>query len=178
MNQHTLLQKLHIGDESTTKMVYLTIKKKFIPWIQQYGCPANEAVDWLHLSFATLLENIRSGKLTELSSSIDTYCMSIGKNQYLAAQRRSQRTQQAVEEYTYGLDENDYAHREKIAQQLKQVTHAMQQLGASCQRLLTAFYHYQQSMEEIANEMNYTSAANARNQKYKCMKRLRKLVVT
>lgn len=177
MHQNTLLEKLRQGDESATKSLYLRIRKKFLPWIQQYGCPTEEASDWLHLSFATMLENIRQRKLTELSSTLDTYCMSIGKNQYLAAQRQEQRTQTVIADFQNVISNHkDYQQREVIAQQLRQVRKALDQLGDPCRRLLVAFYHYQQNWQEIATEMGYTSAANARNQKYKCLLRLRKIV--
>ena len=176
MHQNTLLEKLRQGDESATKSLYLRIRRKFLPWIQQYGCPTEEASDWLHLSFATMLENIRQRKLTELSSTLDTYCMSIGKNQYLAAQRQQQRTQTVIEHFQNVIELDDYEQREVIAQQLHTVRTALEQLGDPCRKLLVAFYHYQQNWQEIATEMGYTSAANARNQKYKCLLRLRKMV--
>ena len=48
-------------------------------------------------------------------------------------------------------------------------------LGEPCKSLLEAFYIQRKNMGEIAGSFGYTNAENAKNQKYKCLLRLRKL---
>jgi hypothetical protein len=52
---------------------------------------------------------------------------------------------------------------------------AMSGLGEPCKSLLEAFYMQKRSMTEIASSFGYTNAENAKNQKYKCLMRLKKL---
>ena len=52
---------------------------------------------------------------------------------------------------------------------------AMSGLGEPCKSLLEAFYMQKRSMQEIASGFGYTNAENAKNQKYKCLMRLKKL---
>jgi DNA-directed RNA polymerase specialized sigma24 family protein len=52
---------------------------------------------------------------------------------------------------------------------------AMQNLGEPCRSLLEAYYMQKKSMVEIAGSFGYTNADNAKNQKYKCLMRLKKL---
>ena len=52
---------------------------------------------------------------------------------------------------------------------------AMSGLGEPCKSLLEAFYLQKRSMQEIATSFGYTNAENAKNQKYKCLMRLKKL---
>jgi hypothetical protein len=52
---------------------------------------------------------------------------------------------------------------------------AMNSLGEPCKSLLQAFYINKQNMQEIAATFGYTNADNAKNQKYKCLIRLKKL---
>ncbi len=52
---------------------------------------------------------------------------------------------------------------------------AMQGLGEPCKRLLESYYLQKKSMLEIAGNFGYTNADNAKNQKYKCLMRLKKL---
>ena len=52
---------------------------------------------------------------------------------------------------------------------------AMQGLGEPCKSLLEAYYLAKKSMVEIADAFGYTNADNAKNQKYKCLLRLKKL---
>jgi DNA-directed RNA polymerase specialized sigma24 family protein len=52
---------------------------------------------------------------------------------------------------------------------------AMLNLGEPCRSLLEAFYLQKKSMTEIAGNFGYTNADNAKNQKYKCLMRLKKI---
>jgi len=52
---------------------------------------------------------------------------------------------------------------------------AMNGLGEPCKSLLEAFYMQKRSMQEIASGFGYTNSENAKNQKYKCLMRLKKL---
>jgi hypothetical protein len=51
----------------------------------------------------------------------------------------------------------------------------MSSLGEPCKSLLEAYYLQKKSMLEIAGDFGYTNADNAKNQKYKCLMRLKKL---
>ena len=53
--------------------------------------------------------------------------------------------------------------------------HAMTNIGEPCKSLLEAYYIHKQNMQEIAEAFGYTNSDNAKNQKYKCLIRLRKL---
>ena len=52
---------------------------------------------------------------------------------------------------------------------------ALESLGEPCRSILKDFYMHSQSMEEITEKFGYTNADNAKNQKYKCLKRLKKV---
>ena len=52
---------------------------------------------------------------------------------------------------------------------------ALSGLGEPCKSLLEAFYMQKRSMSDIALGFGYTNAENAKNQKYKCLMRLKKL---
>jgi hypothetical protein len=52
---------------------------------------------------------------------------------------------------------------------------AINNLGEPCKSLLEAFYMQKKNMQEIAASFGYTNPDNAKNQKYKCLMRLKKL---
>lgn len=56
---------------------------------------------------------------------------------------------------------------------LKGILSEMKQESSKCYELLTRFFYQNQKMEKIALEMEYTNADNAKNQKYKCQKKLK-----
>lgn len=49
-------------------------------------------------------------------------------------------------------------------------------LGDPCKQLLECFYYKNMNWDEIASKLGYSNAASARNQKYKCLERIRKTV--
>ncbi len=52
---------------------------------------------------------------------------------------------------------------------------ALGSVGEPCKSLLEAYYLQKKDMTEIADAFGYTNADNAKNQKYKCLVRLKKL---
>jgi len=50
----------------------------------------------------------------------------------------------------------------------------LEKMGDPCKALLESFYFNQLSWEAIAEKFGYSNAASARNQKYKCLERIRK----
>jgi len=52
---------------------------------------------------------------------------------------------------------------------------ALNSLGEPCKSLLQSFYLDKKDMTQIADTFGYTNADNAKNQKYKCLMRLKKL---
>jgi DNA-directed RNA polymerase specialized sigma24 family protein len=52
----------------------------------------------------------------------------------------------------------------------------LQTAGASCMRLLQAFYYEGMSMSGIAEKFNYRSTRSATVQKYKCLEKLREKI--
>jgi DNA-directed RNA polymerase specialized sigma subunit len=55
---------------------------------------------------------------------------------------------------------------------------ALEELGDKCRQLLSLYYYEHRSWEEISGMLGYTTAANARNQKYKCLEQVRKKVLS
>jgi RNA polymerase sigma factor (sigma-70 family) len=57
----------------------------------------------------------------------------------------------------------------------KRMGDSLYALGEPCRSIIEDFYIHNFSMEIIGEKFGYTSADNAKNQKYKCLKRLKKL---
>jgi len=64
---------------------------------------------------------------------------------------------------------------EEREQNLNRMQESIGQLGEPCKTLLTDFYMARLGMDEIADKFGYTNADNAKNQKYKCLQRLKKI---
>ena len=74
--------------------------------------------------------------------------------------------------------ESDADEHERRNLELTMMEKAISTVGEPCKSLLEAFYMQKRSMQEIASSFGYTNADNAKNQKYKCLMRLKKLFFT
>jgi hypothetical protein len=63
----------------------------------------------------------------------------------------------------------------KRDQEFAMMEKAIGSLGEPCKSLIEAFYIQKRNMQDIASQFGYTNADNAKNQKYKCLMRLKKL---
>jgi len=75
---------------------------------------------------------------------------------------------------TVPVDE-DVEEYEKRDQEFAMMEKAIGSLGEPCKSLIEAFYIQKRNMQDIASQFGYTNADNAKNQKYKCLMRLKKL---
>lgn len=57
----------------------------------------------------------------------------------------------------------------------KYLDKVLKQLGDKCQSILDAYYVLKMSMKEIASKFDYSSVSSAKNQKYKCLERAKKM---
>jgi RNA polymerase sigma factor (sigma-70 family) len=156
------------GDRALTDL-YVRYRTEFIQWLcGRLGCDKELAKDIYQQSILIFYENIQSGKLTTLTSQVKTYLFSIGRNKYYEAVRE-QRKSDAFKP--------DEVEEEALPEELLQKVEAkLEILGEPCRSLLIAYYYHKRSMEQLVLMFDYKNADSAKNQKYKCLERLRKLM--
>jgi RNA polymerase sigma factor (sigma-70 family) len=71
--------------------------------------------------------------------------------------------------------DDDIAEHENRNNEFEVMEKAIASLGEPCKSLLEAYYLEKRTMQEIAAGFGYTNADNAKNQKYKCLMRLKKI---
>jgi len=71
--------------------------------------------------------------------------------------------------------EDEIEENERINNEFQVMDKAISSLGEPCKSLLEAYYLEKKNMQEIALSFGYTNADNAKNQKYKCLMRLKKI---
>ena len=109
----------------------------------------------------------------ELTCTLKTFLYSIGRNLWLKALKEKNRfTELAGQEEYIELNKS---HVFETEDRYSAMSIALNSLGQPCQSILTEYYMNNCSMEEIANRFGYTNADNAKNQKYKCLQRLKKI---
>ncbi len=178
VEDNKLVQAIRSGNEFVLKRLYKDHFPKIQRMVLHNSGDEYDAKDVYQDAFLVFYENIREEGF-ELKSSIGTYLYSIARNLWLKKLRafsRSPEVRIETEGYTVDTEAEvfDHEHREAWIQSLET---AMKRIGEPCKTILEDFFFHRKSMEEIARKMNYTNAANAKNQKYKCFNRLKKLIV-
>jgi RNA polymerase sigma-70 factor (ECF subfamily) len=176
MNQEDIIFKIRSGGQSELAAVYEEFRAEFLHWItREYRCSQEDGQDIYQVTIIIFFDNIRQGKLQHLVSSVKTYLFGIGKNLALENLRKEKKfvpmdqekwlRNSLVDEPTPHVEESVFA----------QAKEALQKLGQPCQRLIELFYYEKKSMPEITEALGYKNPDTAKNQKCKCMARLRKL---
>jgi RNA polymerase sigma factor (sigma-70 family) len=111
-----------------------------------------------------------------LTCQIRTYLFSICRRLWLKKLQQQNRYSTPVEGFDEVVPvEEEIAEKEKLDKDFALMESALRNLGEPCKSLLEAFYIHKKPMLDIAEDFGYTNADNAKNQKYKCLMRLKKL---
>jgi RNA polymerase sigma-70 factor (ECF subfamily) len=156
--------------------IYVKYRTEFLHWIQNvYNCSSDDCQDIYQMTILIFYDNVRSGKLEYLTSSIKTYLFAIGKNVAHDNLRARQKKLTLQESWPSELiiREDDPAHQDFVLEAVRQ---AMARMSEPSRTLLQLFYYEHKTMEEICILLGYKNAATAKNQKCKIMTQLRKLV--
>lgn len=180
-DEQAIIHQLRMGEGSAISNVY----KDNYQLIEQFVLNNNgikaDAKDLYQEVFMIFIEKLKEDSFS-LTCLISTYLYSVARFQWLKKlkKRKSGKVVALLDNAEYlenipdGTDEIDLEEQTSKNEQI--AMHALEQLGNPCKKLLQYFYFHKRTMENIAKEMNYKSGKAARNQKYKCMERLRKAV--
>lgn len=124
-------------------------------------------------------ENVRTGKVTALKSSISTYIISIGKFmlfRYLR-DRKPLASLAVFEDQELDVAFSNYI--ENISDEDETITFfqkAIGKLGEPCATLLKLFYYEDMENTDIMEQLGYANTDVVKSQKYRCMQSLKLIV--
>lgn len=111
-----------------------------------------------------------------LSCQLQTFIYSIAKRLWLKQLRKFGQVslmREEEEEQLADVQTEMQEHLQKEAD-MERMNQSLTALGEPCATLLNDFYVLKLSMETISEKFGYTNADTAKNQKYKCLQRLKK----
>jgi RNA polymerase sigma factor (sigma-70 family) len=116
----------------------------------------------------------------KLTCSIQTYINSICRNQLLNKYKENSRFISKVDDFDPNVNDWFEEFDEEKETRLSSIESALEILkekGEKCFEILKRFFYQKQSMDEIAVELNYTNGDNVKNQKSRCQKKLKEIVL-
>lgn len=174
-NEQLLLRGLAENDTKAIETIYKDNFKMVQAFILNNSGSYDDARDIFQEAMITLYEKAKSESFV-LTSQIKTYLYSVCRRLWLKKLQQMGRyvAQSELLEETIAV-EDDIAIHEKRNADFAIMDRAMNSLGEPCKSLLESYYLHKKGMHEIAVDFGYTNADNAKNQKYKCLMRLKKL---
>jgi RNA polymerase sigma factor (sigma-70 family) len=172
-------QALLIGLAKNDTRAIETIYKNNFSMVQSFVLNNNgtydDARDIFQEAMIVLYENAKLETFV-LTCQIKTYVYSICRRLWLKRLQHLNRFATQVEslEETIPVEE-DLENQERRNADFAIMERALGSLGEPCKSLLEAYYLQKKDMTDIAASFGYTNADNAKNQKYKCLMRLKKL---
>ena len=177
LTDEALISSLARGDSKTIEYIY----KQYYPSVEKMvfkmDGSTQDAYDIFQDSVTIIFEKARSSNL-KLVCKFSTYLIAISKNLWLNKLSERKRNSFTVlhEHHEDEISVTDEVNKfYEFENNVKVLQSCFESIGEPCSGLLKAFYVDNKSMQEIAFQFGYTNTENAKNQKYKCLTRLRKL---
>lgn len=175
--EKSLLKQIQSGDHRAIEEVYILYKTDFMAYASRFSVNDEDVVDIYQDSIIVLYENIISGKLVSLTSSVKTYLFAIGKYKIYNSLKIKATTKEGFSDYEFLLKEDNEEDFLLKEENIEKVQKGYQALGTRCQEVLKMFYYENLSIEEIKNRLNYTSKDVVKSQKSRCIKQLKEIVL-
>jgi RNA polymerase sigma factor (sigma-70 family) len=178
LHEQALLKGLANNDSKVVEALYKSHFNMIQHFVVNNNGSFDDARDVFQEALMALYEKVQSDSFV-LTCQIKTYLFSICKHLWL--KRLHQMGKYSIplssQEETVSVEE-DFGAIEKQDAAFAIMENALKSLGEPCKSLLEGYYINKKGMQELAQDFGYTNADNAKNQKYKCLMRLKKLFFT
>jgi RNA polymerase sigma factor (sigma-70 family) len=173
--EQALLKGLAENDTKAIEIIYKDNFKVIQNMVLNNSGTYDDARDIFQEAMIALYEKARSESFV-LTCKIQTYVYSVCRRLWLKRLQQSGRFIQQADgmEETVAVEEDLEIHEKRNAE-FAIMERALSSLGEPCKSLLEGYYLKKMDMQALANSFGYTNADNAKNQKYKCLIRLKKL---
>ena len=170
-----LLKGLAKNDRKAIETIYRDNYNVVQALVLKNNGTAEDAKDIFQEAMIVLYEKAKQESF-ELQCQLRTYIYSICRRLWLKRLLHQNRFMIAEDtEVELVHVEDEVEDQEKLSAEFGMMDRAINSLGEPCKSLLEAFYLQKRNMQDIALSFGYTNAENAKNQKYKCLVRLKKL---
>lgn len=179
--ENVTLEELKQGSEQQLRKVYEDNRAKFLNFAKRYNLPQEDVIDVYQDAYVAFYNNVMSGKIEKMTSSISTYLFSIGK--YLIFDKMKKNSKTIMSDYPMDIVKDEEDVMENITIDTEALTHEQQllqthfsSLGKQCQELLNLFYYRGFTIKDILEQGNYNSENVIKSAKSRCLKTLKERI--
>ena len=155
--------------------LYTETFQKVNSYIQQNSGNEDQAKDIFQEAFVVVWQKVKSGEfIPQNASAIQGFLFQVSKNKWLDF-LRSARVKKEVFMRSFTPEVSDPIESEYQEEKFMALETAFVQLGENCKNLLKLFYFEKISLQDLARRFGWTTQTT-KNNKYRCMENLRKLL--
>ncbi|PSR53064.1 RNA polymerase subunit sigma-70 [Adhaeribacter arboris] len=170
-SDEVLIQGLQIGSRQALEFIYSTYWPMIANFVRLNNGSPEEAEDLYQEGVIILYEQVKKGNFS-MNSSLKTYLYAICRNKWLSKLKKQvpiTDVEEQLQQIPMEEPAMDTPYVEEAA--LKQ---AIESLGEPCRSVIVGFYYHKLSLEQLAADLNYSNANVAKQQKFRCVERLKK----
>ncbi len=171
-----IIQDFLLKPEETMRSIYRENREVFFSWARNRSrLGDDDLADLFQECVIIFCQNIRKGKLLELTSSVRTYLFGIGKNLIQSKFRSNERMTFPGEENLVFPPDFDAGIEQKLMEneETSRLENALAKLTEACQNILKLTFYENKKSAEIADSLGYASEEVVRVQRKRCLDRLR-----
>lgn len=170
----TVINQLKKGNLGVLDKVYLLHRDTFLGFGRTFNLSKEDITDVYQDTILIFYENVRSGKIETLNSSIRTYLFGIGKRLAYQLLRKKGNTHEFMDFNEPEVNNiEELIEQEAQTHQSQKLSEALSKLGKSCRGLLLLFYYEQLSIKDIMERMQYANENTVKAHKSRCIRSLR-----
>ena len=176
MTKEPTIDELLTKTNETFETLYVAYRDDFVRYSKKFSIKEDIAVDIYQETFISFYQNLLSGKLTQLTSSIKTYIFGIGKFKIYEHLRVDSKLKIIDEPLRSDITEDLDLDSQVLNEREQLVKKQFKKLGQQCQEILELFYLQGRSISEIQVFKEYESTDVVKSLKWRCLKKLKQLV--
>jgi len=162
------------GDTNILDSLYKANFPMIARLIINNGGDIDDAKDIFQESIIILYDKLCGGDFA-LNSKLKTFLYSVCRNLWLKKLTKKGIYTRIDDFEEKILVEDDIDTHKERDRQFSMMEDALKKLGEPCKTIIEDFYIRNLTMQDICEKFGYTNTDNAKNQKYKCLQRLKKL---
>ena len=181
-SQTAFINAIKSNDSVALKALYTSNYHKIEHLVLKNSGTREHAKDVYQEAFICVWNNVKNNAFVpQNDSSLQGYLYQIAKNKWMDV-LRSNRFKKTVQVSTLNHFEPSDHNQDKIdddifkENRLVSIMSVFKTMGNPCKELLTTFYFEKKSLRNIADDLKIEEST-ARNKKYRCMEKLRELVL-
>jgi len=180
MTDHQIVEAIKNNSIQNSEEALSAIYDSYYGMIERFIVKNNgtkdDAKDVFQDTIISMYNNIKADKYSA-DSKLSTYLFSISRNTWFNKLKKNTALNKIDDYEHHQISSNEDIHGDlEYTEHQKQIGMLLHKVGSDCTKLLKLFYFEKMRMVKIATLMNYASEKVAKNQKARCMKKLRTIV--